>query len=285
MTKKIVATELPQAIPAEAGSNALMVIINRAVNDSAFDVAKLDHLLQVKERWDKDEARKAFAVALTEFKADPPQIFKNKTVSFKDTKYKHASLDEVSIAIGTSLSKFGLSHRWSVDQSEARIKVTCILMHNSGHSESLAMQCQSDQSGSKNPIQAIGSAVTYLERYTLLAITGMAVQDQDDDGQSAHPQKEPSVSTIAASVLETMVVALNGESVGLITGVFKAKDGRFKIVLKTGAGEREYFTPEEPLAINAKALKMDGDEAKITWTREVDGVFTATAVDRAKVPA
>src|SRR3990167_3080159 len=179
-------------VPIDQGSNALMVIINRAANDPAFDVAKLDHLLQVKERWEKEEARKAFVSALTAFKSDPPEIFKNKTVSFKDVEYMYASLDNVSIAIGPSLSKHGLYHRGSIDRSDTWVKETCILMHIAGHSESLSMRSVSDQSGSKNAIQALGSTVKYLERYTLLALTGMAVQDQDDDdGAASSPPPPP----------------------------------------------------------------------------------------------
>ena len=47
------------------------------------------------------------------------------------------------------------------------------------------MSASADTSGSKNSIQAIGSTVSYLERYTLYAILGLASADQDDDGHSA----------------------------------------------------------------------------------------------------
>lgn len=172
----------------QSDSNSIMAIISRAATDPTFDVAKLDHLLAVKERWEKEEARKAFVSALNAFKADPPEIFKNKTVSFKDTKYKHASLDQVSISIASRLAEHNLSHRWNVEQREGQIKVTCVLMHSAGHSESVSLVAGADQSGSKNPIQSIGSTVTYLQRYSLLASTGMAVQDEDDDGHKSTGQ-------------------------------------------------------------------------------------------------
>jgi hypothetical protein len=53
-----------------------------------------------------------------------------------------------------------------------------------GHSESTSLTAAPDTSGSKNSIQAVGSTITYLERYTLLALTGLAAQGQDDDGQA-----------------------------------------------------------------------------------------------------
>ena len=58
-----------------------------------------------------------------------------------------------------------------------------------GHSESTTLQSPPDASGGKNSIQAIGSAVTYLSRYTLLAITGLATGENEDDGQGYEPEK------------------------------------------------------------------------------------------------
>jgi hypothetical protein len=49
------------------------------------------------------------------------------------------------------------------------------------------MKAPPDDSGKKNPIQQIASTVSYLERYTLFAITGLAPQE-DDDGAGANKQ-------------------------------------------------------------------------------------------------
>jgi hypothetical protein len=54
-----------------------------------------------------------------------------------------------------------------------------------GHSESTSLSASPDTSGSKNAIQAIGSTVSYLQRYTILALTGLATEDMDDDGHAA----------------------------------------------------------------------------------------------------
>lgn len=47
------------------------------------------------------------------------------------------------------------------------------------------MDAAPDNSGKKNAIQSIASAVTYMQRYTLLAATGMSTKGMDDDGNSA----------------------------------------------------------------------------------------------------
>jgi hypothetical protein len=62
-----------------------------------------------------------------------------------------------------------------------------------GHSERTPLEASPDASGGKNGIQAVGSTVTYLQRYTLLSATGMAVQDQDDDGRGGKRMPEAEV--------------------------------------------------------------------------------------------
>jgi hypothetical protein len=159
-----------------------MAMLQMAVSQNA-DLDKLEKLMQLQERYEKNEARKAFTQALSDFKAVGITIGKDKHVKFGNTEYNHATLGNICNILGAELSKYGLSYRWNTDQNEGKIKVTCVLMHVLGHSESVSLESGADSSGSKNSIQAIGSTVSYLQRYTLLAITGTATQEQDDDGE------------------------------------------------------------------------------------------------------
>lgn len=153
------------------------------------DLDQLQKLMDLQERWEASQARKAFVAAMAEFKADPPEILKRKKVSYTTskgtTKYDHATLADVCAAAIQGLAKVGISHRWDVKQDGGRVQVTCILTHQQGHNESVSMASGVDDSGGKNAIQAIGSAVTYLQRYTLLAATGLAARDMDDDGKAS----------------------------------------------------------------------------------------------------
>src|SRR5258706_14751025 len=170
-----------------------MQIIDRAASDPAFDVAKLAALLEVKEKWEPSEARKASVTALAAFKKSPPQVVKDRAVSFGvgKTSYKHATLDNASELIGAALSVHGLSHRWNVEQQEGgMIRVTCILTHIQGHSEQVSMSALPDTSGSKNSIQTSGSTPSYLQRHTLFAATGLAPKDADTDGNEPHVMAE-----------------------------------------------------------------------------------------------
>lgn len=153
------------------------------------DLEKLEKLLVLQERYEANEARKAYHRAMSDFKAIPLKIEKDKTVKFLNVKYNHASLSNVVETITAELSKHGLSASWRTAQN-GKIIVTCRITHILGHSEETSLSADADNSGSKNSIQAIGSTISYLERYTLLAILGLSTTEMDDDGQSAVKQEK-----------------------------------------------------------------------------------------------
>lgn len=175
---------VPKTQIAERVSVTPMELIQAAMVQGA-DIGKLEKLIELQMRWEANEAKKAFVEAMNSFKADPPEIIKNKHVAYKDVSYDHATLDQVCDKVTESLSKHGISHRWTIAQSDAIIKVTCILTHRMGHSEETTLMAGADNTGSKNAIQAIASSVSYLQRYTLLAATGLAASNADNDGQGA----------------------------------------------------------------------------------------------------
>ena len=157
------------------------------------DLDKIEKMMELQERFEKNEARKAYVVAMTDFKANPPKIEKDSHVKYKlktggTTEYKHATLANVTDKINMALSGHGLSAAWETDQDEKGIAVTCKITHILGHSETTTLKAGGDDSGGKNKIQAIGSTVTYLERYTLLALTGLATHEEDDDGAGAEAE-------------------------------------------------------------------------------------------------
>lgn len=169
--------ETRQMVLAE-GANPMVQLVSMAISNN-MDV---DKIIAASERWDANEARKAYMQAMSDFKKNALDIVKNKTVSFGKTNYKHATLHHVCDVVTEGLGQYDLSHGWSCTQENGLITVTCKLSHAMGHSETNSITAPKDDSGSKNAIQQIGSTITYLERYTLLAAVGMAARDQDDDG-------------------------------------------------------------------------------------------------------
>ena len=170
------------ALPA-VQQNTPMAMLAAAVA-KGVDTEQLSKLMELQERWEKNEARKAFADAMVEFKAIDIQIERNKDVAFGQTKYSHATLDNVCRKIISALQSVGIAHSWKVEQIEGKVRVSCVLRHRAGHEETVSLEGAPDASGQKNPIQQIASTVSYLERYTLLASTGLAVGIEDTDGRA-----------------------------------------------------------------------------------------------------
>ena len=183
MEKKEVIQKKDKAIAVQEKDNSPAAMIRMAVSGGA-DLDKLEKLLTLQERFEQNEARKAYHQAMADFKANPPKIEKDKKVAYLNVKYNHATLANVTEKINTALSKCGLSASWTTHQTDKLISVTCKITHFKGHSEETTLSAAPDETGSKNLIQAVGSTITYLERYTLLALTGLATYDMDNDAKN-----------------------------------------------------------------------------------------------------
>lgn len=211
-----------QVVKAESKAITPMDMLHMAVSQGA-DLDKLEKLMALQERWEASEAKKAYVVAMNAFKADPPTIYKTKNVSYIGVSYNHALLEDAAELIGSAMTKHGLSFRWDCEQMEGGlVRVTCIITHILGHSERTALQAGIDLSGKKNNIQALGSTVSYLERYTLFAATGMASKDMgmDDDGKGSEGIKY--IDEGQAKIIRTKL-ALSGSSEGNLLNHFKAE--------------------------------------------------------------
>lgn len=160
---------------------------------AGMSIADMRGMLELQKDWEANEARKAYVQAMSEFKRNPPEIFKRKEVAFSGTQYMHATLGDVTQAIMQALAQHGISHRWDTVQNGGQIIVTCILTHKLGHSESTTLEGAPDDSGKKNRIQQVASTVTYLQRYTLLAATGLATKEIEDDDGAGGPASVPEV--------------------------------------------------------------------------------------------
>jgi hypothetical protein len=203
-----VAVAAPPAPPAPPPSGSLAVLQQAMANGATGD--DLKNLLDVYERLEAREARKAFDVAMALAQAEMPVIVKNRLVDYENKKkddngqttrttYRHEDLAQVVDTIKPVLHKHGLAHRFRTDHLDGgQIKVTCIITGH-GWREETSLQSSRDTSGGKNDVQGIGSIVTYLERYTLKAALGLAAA-HDDDGRSS----EGSPTTITALQLQEL---------------------------------------------------------------------------------
>lgn len=243
----------PNAVAVQ--QNATPADLLRVAVSTGADLDKLERLMQMQERWEANEARKEFTRAMTAFKSEPLTVFKRQTVDFTSAKgrthYKHANLADVTAVVGPAMSKHGLSYRWDVRQEAKSVTVACIVTHERGHSERVEMSGPLDDTGNKNPIQQAGSTVQYLQRYTLLACSGLSTQNEhDDDGRSGAGGDEDD-----PLLVEWQSASLEGDD-ALRAAYFKAEDDP---ILWKEKGSRLWAKHGASLKDAAKKADKDGE--------------------------
>jgi hypothetical protein len=191
-----VAKHAEPAPPAATESAHIYSLVERIMMDKDIPIERANQALEFYQKVEAERARKAFLEAKAAFKANAPDIFKDKT----NTQYKstYASIGNVVNTANDVLARYGLDASWDYDQSSA-VKVTCILRHVLGHSERVSLTAPPDNSGSKNPLQQIKSTITYLRLATFEAVTGIATKEgaADDDGNGFGPSNSRKSSSSA----------------------------------------------------------------------------------------
>lgn len=174
-----------EGLPVPQGGPVTPMRLLEIATQQGADIDKLGKLMDLQERWEKNTARKAFDAAVSAAKAEIPVISKNREVDFTSSKgrtnYRYEDFAEVARTLDPILSRHGLSYRFRTSSAANEpVTVTCILAHRDGHSEENSLSAGRDESGNKNSIQAIGSTITYLQRYALKAALGVAASVDDD---------------------------------------------------------------------------------------------------------
>jgi hypothetical protein len=167
-----------------------MQMLSTAISNGA-SIELLEKLMTLQERWQANQARQAFDAAIAAAKAEIKPIRKNRTVGYAAktedggrVDYVHEDMGEIARSVDPILAKHGLSYRFRTAQINGAISVTTVVTHRDGHFEETVLSAAPDKSGKKNDIQAIGSAITYLQRYGIKAALGLAAS-ADDDGKAA----------------------------------------------------------------------------------------------------
>ncbi len=183
--QNIVRTASGSALPSVHTNDTSPVGVMMSALKQGASLEQVEKMMDLQDRWQRGEARKAYDAAFAAFKGEAVSIFKGRKVTDGPLKGKsYAELHDWVDAVTPALSKHGLSSSWKLTKDEpAWMEVTCYLRHVGGHEESVSMGGPPDAGGAKNAIQARASTMSYLERYTLKAITGLSEAGDDTDGR------------------------------------------------------------------------------------------------------
>lgn len=128
-----------------------------------------------------DQIAKALCAAQAEMKG----AIKDSTNPFFNSKY--ADLESVWEACREPLTKNGLSITQFPTTLEGKPALTSMLMHTSGQ----WMRDTIPLNPVKNDPQSVGSAITYIRRYSVAGIAGVTQVDDDGNASTQQPKRQP----------------------------------------------------------------------------------------------
>lgn len=224
-----------------------MTVVERAI-EKGITGTDLKELMDLQERWEAGQARKAFDLAMADAQGEMPTLTKNRLVNYPSQKsptgfvtYRHEDLAEIIETIRPVLKKYGLAHRFRTTQDGDKITVTCVITGH-GHREENSLSAGRDTSGGKNNHQEIASAVTYLERYTLKAALGLAAAADDDalaagggddDGSVITPDQLGELERLAKEVNANIAAACKAMKIDSLAELPAARFAKAKAKLES----------------------------------------------------
>jgi hypothetical protein len=188
----------------------LLAMIERLATKPDLNIDVFERLLTMRRQEEDRAGERAFNVAMSLAKGDLQPVLKTRDVDFQSnkpgaarTKYKYENFADVQRVVDPVFARYGLSYRFSVAQGLDVVKVSCIVSHADGYTDKTTLEAKVDPgSTGMSMVQALGSALTYLQRYSLRAAIGLAAAI-DDDGRAA--DASPRITVDQANDLQRLI--------------------------------------------------------------------------------
>lgn len=228
----------------EVTPSDMTAMIERLATNPDVDVAKLEALIGLQERVMNRAAEAEFNeafVALQGSLQTVPELSKT-------DKGTYAAREDIVNVARPFLSQHGFSINFRTEWPEKTVvRVVGILTHSAGHSRMSEFMASADTSGSKNAIQALGSAVEYGRRYTTVDLLNIVTRKADDDGNRAGRTEKPAPPAKYDDWLADMVAAAD-------EGYQKFSEAWNK----SPKEHRDYINKHDKQAINSLRAKAQG---------------------------
>lgn len=161
------------------------LMFERLVKDPLVDPAKLEQMIRLHERVMATRAQADFDDAFVAMMPDIPTVIEHA----KTDKTTYAPLEDIVEAVKPILGRHGFALHFKVDMLDGNVTKVTGMLSRGGHTRTSEFQSTPDKTGSKNDIQAIGSARSYGKRYTTCDLLCIVTRKDDDDGQRAGKAK------------------------------------------------------------------------------------------------
>lgn len=152
-----------------------------------MNMVDLKQLFDMQERWETQQAAKAFSAALCGFQSEMPTIFKRRTATVKTSsggeyQYKFESFDDVMREAAPVLAKWGIVVTFNTEQLEnpPRLKIL-VRIRVGSFFEDKSFSCPVPTDVKVSEPQKFGQALSYAKRYALKAALNIVSTDTEDN--------------------------------------------------------------------------------------------------------
>lgn len=200
MSKEVQKVERNEVV--ESKKMDMQQAIMAAVNNPDIDPERVERLLDVYMKIDAEKAKKSFFKSFSKFQEARPHVVRKK----EGNNWKYATFEEIDSIISPILVENGFSVSYSEEDAAdgKEMIMNVFLRHEGGHVELTKYKSlKIDSSGSKNDIQAYGSASSYAKRNALKLALGIVEVGEDDNGAKSDPALDSQLDTIKELIAET----------------------------------------------------------------------------------
>lgn len=229
------------AAPIVESSTAIQVVPSEGVSmferlacDPNVPVEKLERLIAMQERIVAHNAKAEFDAAYAQMQGEIPIITERGEILVNgQLRSKYAKLEDIIRIVRPIMQLHGFAVRHSHEFLDGKIKIVGILSHRSGHSERDEFITDSDTGAGRTAIQALGSARSYGQRYTLMSLLGIATSGVDDDGVKAGQTGKKEI--VEPNGFEDWWIDMGSvasEGIGKLSAAWNNSKGEFRAHLK-----------------------------------------------------
>uniref|UniRef100_A0A6H1ZFJ8 Putative Erf family protein n=1 Tax=viral metagenome TaxID=1070528 RepID=A0A6H1ZFJ8_9ZZZZ len=220
--------------------NQPMPLIQMAIEKGA-SIEALEKLMNLQERWEANQAKKAFNEAMAGFQGECPIIKKKKdggTTEGGKVAYKYAELGMIVSQVSPILQKYGLSYSFKTEFPVGKVKAICIAKHLLGHSEPTEVEMPlATKTKIMNDPQQTGATITYAKRYSFCNAFGIMTEGEDIDAQVGKSNDKKNEKPTIEETIE---------------GIRKSKDEKTLLnVKKTIEESKNYTLPQKNVLLPA----------------------------------
>lgn len=153
----------------------------------------IEKMMNLQDRHEAKQAKKAFDEAMAKFQAECPIIEKTKTVKNGGgaTLYSYAPLEKIVSQLKETIQRNGFSYTFKTEFPDGVVRAICVVKHVAGHAEESGVEIPlMAKTGIMNNSQQTAATITFAKRYAFMDAFGIATSDEDNDANKIQKEEK-----------------------------------------------------------------------------------------------